>query len=100
MLFCVSVSYSDGKIRKLVEIGKLDRFVVFSDEEEPVAAPGYIANNSSVTRHIDGDTFLVPITRNVRDSDGPIGIQFRLDRADDGFDPVRSRRRGPGIRVS
>lgn len=82
----------DGRC-ELGESGNLftsHRGALVLDEEKPIAAPGNVAGDGAVARHLDGHGFSIAIRRDIVDRDRAIGIQMQGDRSDRGLDNIRT----------
>ncbi len=60
-------------------------------DEKPVAAPGDVTRHGAMVREDAGDRLLVAITFDIVDRDRSVGVQFDVDWAHRGLDPMVAR---------
>ncbi|MNE72828.1 hypothetical protein D3C80_1688020 [compost metagenome] len=64
---------------------------MIGDQEEPVAAPGDIADHPADARHLQCQVLAITVGRHVAHADRVVFVQGRLHGADRGFDTVHTR---------
>src|SRR5205823_6325721 len=79
-----------GEVGEPLDIGKVQHLPVLTDEEEPVAAPGHVADDLADSIDCDGDRCGVAIARHVLDGNAVAAGPVERDDADGGLEAVRA----------
>ena len=79
---------SRGELGQRLQVVAGDALRVFGDQEEPVAAPGHIASDGTVTGHVHRQPVVQAKSGHVAHADRAVFVQRGADRADGGFDAM------------
>src|ERR1044071_6452544 len=84
------ISRLQRKLHQTFEVFEFKLLAVIVDEEEPVATPRNVTRDWSITRHINRYLRSSSITRNIRDFDLSVCIEFCDDNTDRRLDAMNT----------